>query len=354
MQSSKNTIESFDLLKLPLLLGVILIHCSDLYPNAVLFENYTPFIRVIFSIINNFVLPICVPAFFVISGYLFFYKNTDFNMNVYKKKLNKRCYSLLLPFLLWTLIDFVYLSIKALASNGLPFDISSFPREMLTLRIFWDYTPTGFPLHAPLWYVRNLLIMMLISPLLHYILKRHISAVLSVTLFCILYFLSSSQTIWTSMVLSLFFFSVGAAFSLHRNIIQTYYFRICQFIIPLSAITIILCYLDILPHKIFTITGMAGCFMISNIIIKRTGIRIYRPLVESSFFIYCFHTFLIVALTMFILRLLIPDNSMSGLILLRYLMAPIIIYLICAAIFLALKKMCPNILSLLSGGRVSK
>ena len=113
-----------------------------------------------------------VPCFFFISGYLFF-----LSKKTYLQKLNKRAHTLLVPYLLWnSIIVIIYLFAWFI---GFPQEING---KSLTnyhfidyLRLFWDrgsYDNGNFvPILCPLWYIRNLLIMSLLSPLIYYILK---------------------------------------------------------------------------------------------------------------------------------------------------------------------------------------
>ena len=55
------------------------------------------------NLISEIMPKIIVPIFFIISGYLFFFRG-DFNGHVYRQKLRKRVRTLLIPYILWNLI----------------------------------------------------------------------------------------------------------------------------------------------------------------------------------------------------------------------------------------------------------
>lgn len=151
-------------LRLPLCLGVIAIH------------SYSPSIDVGEAmldreIVNFFahILPsICVPIFFVISGYLLGYKYHIRNNCDYLKLLRKRCRSLLLPFVVWNLLAFtVRLAIKKsplgyLTSNVYHFDsLSDFLIDVLWV-----------PELVPLWFMRNLLLFVVAYPVILWAVKN--------------------------------------------------------------------------------------------------------------------------------------------------------------------------------------
>ncbi len=47
---------------------------------------------------------IAVPCFFLISGYLFFKKLEDWNLDMWKGKMVRRVHSLLIPYVLWNIL----------------------------------------------------------------------------------------------------------------------------------------------------------------------------------------------------------------------------------------------------------
>ncbi len=70
------------------------------YSNGIIYTTYILFKRGLLSA--------AVPIFFFISGYLFFLNVENFNHHAYIKKLNKRLYSLLIPYIVWNIIYIGY------------------------------------------------------------------------------------------------------------------------------------------------------------------------------------------------------------------------------------------------------
>lgn len=101
--------KSFTLLRFPLMIGVVMIHCDitdQLNPN--LQVQWAGNAMYLFS---NVIGRFSVPMFFIISGFLFF-RSGIFNKGTYMAKLRSRVKTLLIPYLLWNLIGFLYFVIK--------------------------------------------------------------------------------------------------------------------------------------------------------------------------------------------------------------------------------------------------
>ena len=154
-----------------------------------------------------------VPGFFFISGYLFF-----LSQKRYGEKLKSRLNTLLVPYLIWNVLLLVaYLAAYAI---GYPQNINGkniADYEWLDyLRLFWDrgsFDNGNFvPLLCPYWYIRNLLILAVLSPVV-YVLARYVREL----------FLMGVAVWWmltphnAFIPQSVFFFSFGAYFSIHRQ-----------------------------------------------------------------------------------------------------------------------------------------
>ncbi|WP_081771120.1 acyltransferase family protein [Bacteroides graminisolvens] len=84
-------------LRFPMIIGVLLIHSyNPIHPKGDVFV----FVR---NLSSEVVARFCVPLFFLIAGYLFFYKLKQFTGATYREKLRKRASSLLVPYLFWNL-----------------------------------------------------------------------------------------------------------------------------------------------------------------------------------------------------------------------------------------------------------
>lgn len=120
---------------------------------------------------------VAVPLFFFISGYLFFSGMDKWSWVKYKEKMSKRIQTLLVPYLIWVTL-FVLL---CLAKNYLQHHSISSILEYINVRnglLMWlngvttesgvdilgKPTYQSFPLLYPMWYIRDLFAMTIITP----------------------------------------------------------------------------------------------------------------------------------------------------------------------------------------------
>ena len=181
----------------------------------------------VFDIISNSLATLANPFFFFISGSLFF-KEGLFSKELYLHKLQRRAFSLLLPYILWIS---TYLFLLSVAEGILPnwTAIVHKPIESFSftdwLLCFWDISKIGpqggiaAPLVIPFWYIRDLMIICLFTPIIYKVLhwlankRKEISILL---FFALLYASRWAENLPGLSVQGLLFFSFGAFFSIKQ------------------------------------------------------------------------------------------------------------------------------------------
>jgi peptidoglycan/LPS O-acetylase OafA/YrhL len=204
---SQRTSAAITWLRFPLIFLIVMLHCYSVVKldgnRDVYFKTLYPF--------SLWLGETGVPGFFFISGYLFFLSKKS-----YLQKLNTRIHTLLIPYLLWNAILLALYFIAYFA--GYPQDINNKSIAdyslMDYLRLFWDrgaYDDGNFvPLLCPFWYIRNLLIMSVFSPILYYIIRYAREAFL---LFAAIWWMQTYHNAFIPQ--TILFFSLGAYFSIH-------------------------------------------------------------------------------------------------------------------------------------------
>ena len=198
-----------------LTLMVVYIHSFSLVPSdegTLLYD-----IKVYLS----FVLPrIAVPLFFIYSGY-FFFKGKECGFWTWVGKMKIRMRTLLLPFFLWSVIgSLFFMCIDKSLRNFSILEIFN--------HTFWmnAYTPSSYlpqwigyeipkvmPLNMPLWYVRDLLILMCLSPFVYAVLQRkQLGKSLLISLLVVFLFFNTDKFPYIGID-SLLFFVTGAFLS---------------------------------------------------------------------------------------------------------------------------------------------
>ncbi len=172
--------------------------------------TWTKAIRVTFAQILG---RIAVPTFFIISGYLFFAKRKPFFQT-----LQSKFRSLFLPYVLWTVFTIILYYFVQLFEFSSPY--FSNPESLIAnwgvreyLSAFWEIESkgehSGMPLVFQFWYVRNLMVMFVISPIIKLFAQR-----CPLAYFVFISFLMLMSNIglfedYNGWVTALFYFSLG-------------------------------------------------------------------------------------------------------------------------------------------------
>ncbi|WP_342989452.1 MULTISPECIES: acyltransferase [Bacteroides] len=248
-----------------------------------------------------------VPTFFVISGYLFFYGYKQ-TWSCYKYKMEKRFYSLLIPYLFWNglMIGIYYAAecippIRDLFNDGKKlvhdFDFIDF------LRAFWA-RKNGGPILDQLWFMRNLILLALSSPII-YLFVRY-TKIVGLLILGVIWMFSAGMAQTQS---SIFYFSLGAWFSINGKSITEDIHKIAK---PLFVIFPIIIIADALLdgmkiglylHRIQIFTGVLFILALIPVLLEKGKIRDIAFLSSSSFFLYITHDPLLRFLRKFSLRL---------------------------------------------------
>ena len=167
---------------------------------------------------------VAVPVFFIISGYFFFYQVSEFACDSYQKKLRKRIRSLLFPYFLWNLLPVLLITggnLYSILLRGKSFEaLEDFYRGLWSeglYHIWWDKTSGTMPFDSPLWYIRDLMMVCVFSPLLYQAIKR-VGWVFSGIL-VLLYIMGLWPNINGFSSTAFCFFSIGATYALKGKLL---------------------------------------------------------------------------------------------------------------------------------------
>lgn len=211
-ERAKMLSDAITFLKFPLAVLVVMLHC-DISTKPIeqmgvsLADVSEPYYSNISWLLSRYLAYAAVPCFFIISGFLLFYNVEKYSKQVYFDKLKKRCKSLLLPYIVWCLIYLILFWIigqeKIILSDKPNLFDGSLSPFGLVVNIFVK------PLDGPLWFIRNLFVMVVFSPLLYLIIKR--------TKYLLpLAFLVLTQILHSPIIESILWFSFGICFAVHK------------------------------------------------------------------------------------------------------------------------------------------
>lgn len=179
-----------DLLRVLLTVGIVCRHATmtDLAVSMGAFDSFTQ--------VMVWLTEICVPLFYVLSGYLYF-RNAPLNPQPrwFLEKYRSRFFSLVIPYLIANIIAWgcYYFAIKEVPSMVSGFFGDNWKDPVF---VFW----TG-PINMSLWFIRELILVVLLSPVV-YLLVRYLR----------IWGVLALGVLWAFKIgpAPLFFFSIGA------------------------------------------------------------------------------------------------------------------------------------------------
>lgn len=349
---------SFDLLRFPLAIVILVVHVFSVtgyqWSQGI---SQVQLISIVQDFINAFLRGHSVPIFFFISGYVFFLgRNLTFTS--YWKKLKTRFFSLFLPYMIWNTIALlvaIFVSIKF--KRELSINIEN------VISCFWECNgeiiglPNNLklPINGPTWFLRNLMLVVIITPLLNVLLKGHRGNFFMAILFS-LYLCYNWGIEILVPITSLLFFSFGAYISLNNGLDTIKKFgktSICTYIV---LGTIYLLFNDEIPNnylnllmgiKIFV--GIFVAYNFSHWLLKTGCCKVNTFLASSSFFIYISHGIIYGYVLKFMLILIQPETTFGMFIV--YIMACFLIIAVLLFVYYIIKRYIPSLTLILTGGR---
>lgn len=292
-------------------------------------------------IISGQVTRIAVPLFFLISGYLYFRNFRGQIFHFWKIKLKKRIYSILIPYLIFSILGFCFIfCVDIFFPNRIEYD-NSIPHILYTIFLH----PVGT---YQLWFLRDLFIIVLFSPVIYYLLKY--LKIIIVICFTAIWIMGLNYFISTEAIT---FFSIGAYIALHnqnlslhivKNKIIPYLFTGLWFAICISVTH---WQLNYAWHSLGIICGIIALWTLYDLIYPALNKLILNsPIYSLSFFIYLVHEPLLT-----VIKKTLYSISGSQLTFIIYIIAPIICIITCIILGNILKKGTPKLYYILTGGR---
>lgn len=168
---TKEQSKTLTLLKGFAIILVVMIHCD--VRNAMRAEHMSG-LDLYMQGLTRVIVINAVPLFFFISGYLFFLKK-----DTYQNKWKKRFKSLVIPYIIWCvigfLIPFVFQQVLGLeylfkGGEGHLKLIAEF-ETWDYLKMFWNIRD-GAPILSTLWFLRNLILLVALTPIFHFLATR--------------------------------------------------------------------------------------------------------------------------------------------------------------------------------------
>lgn len=300
---------------------------------------------------------IAVPAFFIISGFFLFYKIDNFGYVEYRRKLKKRIFTLFIPYIFWNLWPCIMVTggnLFSIVFRGKSFDaLISYYVSLWNdgfFRLFWNINNGGYPSNWPLWYVRELMVMSLLSPLIYLLIKRLNIIYLSIILFLYVFFkIPEIPGLFPS---SIVFFSLGAYFAIQRKNIMCFVnnnkfvFFSVSFAFYVLSTFFLEGYMRFIVFQLFVISMSVGSLNLFHNCSDRS-LSFLSNISKSVFFIYAIHITLLSHISKLLYNIPIVGDSF----LVVYFMSPVITMIVGTCMYFILRRFVPGVMKVICGGR---
>ena len=159
-----------DVLRFPLIVLIVYLHATGYTANFADGSRTLANAEIVAGVqaITGSIARVAVPLFFMISGFLFF-RGAAFSTAIYRAKLRSRVKSLLIPFLFWNLALFALVAVGQHVPGLAPFFNGQTP-PLTTMSPFQMVDAvigiTRYPTAYQFWFIRDLMVLVVLSPLL--------------------------------------------------------------------------------------------------------------------------------------------------------------------------------------------
>jgi surface polysaccharide O-acyltransferase-like enzyme len=348
--------ERIAIVRFPLIVGVVFIHAYDPAIGAGLTLHYNGWAGTVITYISVGIAAVSVPLLFLISGYLFFYGFTGTPAGFYGK-IRKRGRSLLIPLIFWNVLCLIVTGI----AQALPATRQYFTGRAAPIASFtpFDYANaivgvTHHPIAYQFWFIRDLLLLVLFSPLIYFVLKRVPWLFLSA-----IFVWWSLDNVWSMPVLSreaILFFSVGSLLGMHSV-------DLCAVdkIAVISWLYLPLSIADTFTkhtvyggqvHRLSELCGVLTVLCLTKYIRQLSGYKnLLLALSASSFFLFACHEPLLTIVRKLSYQIFLSPNP--AVVLALYFADPLLVTGFCVAAYYVCSRAMPQLTGVITGSRVA-
>ena len=317
--------------------------CSGgvIYCNTEIYEQFQHFFA------NTFLDHTCVPLFFCISGYLFFLNKPSGNLTDYfKGKISKRFKSLFVPYIIANLITIAMLYMLSIYSGNDP--LGGYGN--IFNAIIGNHSKHSLPIDAPLWFLRNLMAIVLLSPAIFYALKYiRYAFLLILTAFWLIFDINLFH-IWVDS--DMLFFSIGAYLAMREYDLITLLKPNSYGYLYVLLYGIILFWTEQTENayllKISTLASFPAWISLAYYFSKIIHIKVSSFFVTSTFFVFLYHYYLPPFFKALFFHF-VPYTNASMFV--AFALTPLLVTFVLTLLYYCFNKYCNRLASLMVGGR---
>ncbi|KAA6320268.1 hypothetical protein EZS27_029937 [termite gut metagenome] len=362
MLKEKLQSKTIDFLRFPLIAIVVLIH-SNLAGGVYIDGGINLVSNIplpVYGFINNFVTQalsgLAVPHFYFFAGFLFFYK-MDFSFSNYLKKMKNRVNTLLIPYLFWNFVVIIFFFLAQTLMPGMMSGVNKLIAEFSIIdwiAAFWNHHE-GHPICSQFWFIRDLMIVVLCTPLIFGIAKY--LRLYGIIVLGILWYFGIWFSIPGFSITAFFFFSLGAWFSINKySFVQDSNNRYYYLFILLYPVLVLANLLtkgfewNIYIHYARTLASIIFSISLIAYLLNTDYLHTNKFLPRASFFVFAFHGMPLRFIIKFGFKLFQPQSDIS--VLLLYLLCPVVTIAIGLLLYFSLMKYLPRFTDVITGRKV--
>lgn len=359
--------KTIDFLRFPLIVGVVFIHTdfSDVVIKGVKSINLAnyPIFTHVFFLFSKVIFEVCVPLFFLISGFLFFYKTENFSFKVYLKKLKGRFRSLFIPYIFWNVVVLLFFFLaQTFLSGSLMSGRNKLVTDYSLMDWIWSFLDTShinphvkktLPVNSPFWFIRDLMVVVLTSPLLYFLIKK--LKVYAVILLGIVWVINPYFYQPGLSTVSFFFFAAGAYFSINKK----NFVGLMKPVLYQSGVL----YLFLVIAQFYFLginwwsylycagimAGLVFAVALSAHFIEKEKWQMGPFWTNGSFFVFAYHRLPLVFVIKFLFTLVRPHSDVALLFL--YFACPALIIIFGLLCYSIMRSFLPKFTAIICGGR---
>ncbi len=304
------------------------------------------------NLISNGIARVAIPMFFIISGFLFF---NNFSIKSYKRKVSKRFYTLFVPYIFWSFLAVLIYFILQLIPGMQHF----FKNELLIDQTFFELFIITWvnPRNFPLWFLRDLMLLVILSPIIFYFVKNQTKLYFTIIIFLWFAITQPPAEISYFKAEPVFFFSLGAYISLLNNNILSIKIKnrkllllfIIYLILLFSKTTLITLYGTsyLFLHKLSVLLGIVlFWFLLDRYLMKNKHLLF---LSKFTFLYYVFHEPGLMILQKGLYAFLGKTPLIS---MVSYVLFPIFMIFFLTILGIVMKKYIPKTTNVITGNRL--
>lgn len=340
-----------DALRFPLIVLVIYIHAKA---RTITFGDSklsldSGLLDMVKLVISDGVARTAVPMFFMLSGYLLLHSQKHWSWTRFGAKLRRRIDTLLVPYLFWNLSLFVILLVAQATALRVFFSGNGILAEMSWLQqVQWVLGFQRYPIAYQFWFIRDLMLLVLLTPAFFVLARRRIFAALATAILGF-FWMTDWWPLAVPAIEAVLFFFIGLSAGIHgRDLFAG------PPLVPVAIAYTALLTAFLLLHR----TGLgsqvqhllvATGIILSFAIVRNLPLRVLEPvaaLAGASFFVFAVHEPLTTTFLKLSFRLLPVSSTMA---LAVYLLVPVLVVVITLALHRIATGLAPEMTRRITG-----